>query len=189
MLIIKLDINENCGYNYHITKMEWSMKNLSVRELVRKVNSKKKIANALAVCDFAITVFSVVVFACMLTHFATRSLAVLLGCIVTLGAPFVIVSLLRRIINAPSPYEIYDFLENSQEDKGGNSFPSRHSFSIFAIGTLCLFASVPVGVATLVLGVLLCFCRVALGLHFVRDVVAGGVIGIITSLIGGFILI
>ena len=39
------------------------------------------------------------------------------------------------------------------------------------------------------LGVLLCFCRVALGLHFVRDVVVGGAIGIITSLIGGFILI
>ena len=162
---------------------------MSAEGLVRKVNSKKKLADALSACNFAITVFSVILFCCMLTYFATRSLAMLLGCIVTLGAPFVIVSLLRRVINAPRPYEIYDFLKISDENKSGNSFPSRHSFSVFAIGTLCLFASVPIGAVTLVLGVLLCFCRVALGLHFVRDVVVGGVIGIITSLIGGFILI
>lgn len=189
MLTIKLDIKGNYGYNYLRKERVRCVNSMSAERLVRKVNSKNKLANALSVCNFAITVFSVIVFACMLTYFATRSLAMLLGCIVTLGAPFVVVSLLRRIINAPRPYEIYDFLEKSPENKVGNSFPSRHSFSVFAIGTLCLFASVPVGVVTLVLGVLLCFCRVALGLHFVRDVVVGGAIGIITSLIGGFILI
>lgn len=165
------------------------MSNPSVEKLVRKVNSEKKIANAISVCNFAITVFSVVVFACMFVFFAVKSVSSLMGFLVTLGVPFLLVSLLRKVINAPRPYEIYDFLKNSQEDKSGNSFPSRHSFSIFAIGTLCLFASVPVGIVTLVLGILLCFCRVALGLHFVRDVVVGGAIGIIASLIGGFILI
>ena len=165
------------------------MNNPSAEKLVRKVNSEKKIANALAVCNFAITVFSVIVFACMLVYFAVKSAALLIGCLVTLGAPFLLVSLLRKVINAPRPYEIYDFLDNSPENKGGNSFPSRHSFSIFAIGTLCLFASVPVGIVTLVLGSLLCFCRVALGLHFVRDVACGALIGVISSLIGGFILI
>ena len=124
-----------------------------------------------------------------LRYIFERATALLLGCIATLGVPFGLVTLLRRVINAPRPYEVYEFFDEPVENKSGDSFPSRHCFSIFAIGTLCLFASVPVGIFTLALGVVLCFCRVALGFHFVRDVVTGGIIGIISSLIGGFILI
>ena len=106
-----------------------------------------------------------------------------------LGPPFVLVSLLRRLINAPRPYEAEDFSGPVPKKKSGRSFPSRHAFSIFAIGTLCLFFSLPLGVLTLVFGVFLCFCRVALGIHFVRDVLCGAISGILTSIIGALILL
>ena len=165
------------------------MRLLDTEKLVKNVYSREKIRTALAICNLVATGFTVIVFLCLLVYFATDSTALLLGCIATLGVPFGLVTLLRRVINAPRPYEVYEFFDEPVENKSGESFPSRHCFSIFAIGTLCLFASVPVGIFTLALGVVLCFCRVALGFHFVRDVVTGGIIGIISSLIGGFILI
>ena len=106
-----------------------------------------------------------------------------------LGPPFVLVSLVRRLINAPRPYEAEDFSGPVPKKKSGRSFPSRHAFSIFAIGTLCLFFSLPLGALTLAFGVFLCFCRVALGIHFVRDVLCGAVAGILTSIIGALILL
>ena len=35
----------------------------------------------------------------------------------------------------------------------------------------------------------MCICRVLLGIHFIRDVSAGAIIGVISSLIGALILI
>lgn len=105
-----------------------------------------------------------------------------------LGIPFVLVSLLRHFINAPRPYELYGFYNTPPKNKRGRSFPSRHAFSAFAIGTL-LCAYIPaLGVIILFLGLILCALRVLLGIHFVRDVLAGALIGIISSLIGLLII-
>lgn len=160
-----------------------------IASLVKKVNCSDRAKSTLTVLSYIATVCSVVVFIYMLINFALQSALVLVSFFITLGVPFVLVSLLRRVIKAPRPYELYDFLENPVKNSTGNSFPSRHSFSIFAIGALCLFVSLPVGIITLALGVVLCFCRVALGLHFVRDVLAGALVGLTTSLIGGFVFI
>ena len=161
----------------------------SAEKIVRKVHSEKKIKTVLTAYSYVATVFSMLVFAYMLFYFTSQSIPLLIGCLITLVVPFLLVSLLRKVVNAPRPYEIYEFFDAPPKNKSGNSFPSRHCFSIFAIGTLCLFVLFPLGLITLVFGLLLCFCRVALGLHFVRDVACGAVIGVISSIIGGFVLI
>lgn len=106
------------------------------------------------------------------------------------GIPFVLVTLLRRIASAPRPYEVVDFLsENAPRKKAGDSFPSRHVFSAFVISfTVCHFAN-PIGIATLVFGIAIGACRVLLGIHFVRDVVAGAVIGILSAILGLWIFL
>lgn len=134
----------------------------------------------------ALAVFS---FCFMLVRALTSAPITALMILIILGPPFVLVSLVRRLINAPRPYESEDFSGPAPKKKNGSSFPSRHAFSIFAIGTLCLFFSLPLGIITLAFGVLLCFCRVALGIHFVRDVLCGGIAGIVTSIIGALILL
>ena len=68
--------------------------------------------------------------------------------------------------------------------KCGSSFPSRHAFSAFAIAVALLPEFMPLGIVLLAFGTALCAVRVLLGLHFVRDVVAGAVIGIVASVIG-----
>jgi len=96
--------------------------------------------------------------------------------------PFIAVTLLRHLINAPRPYELFELTVPRHRE--GHSFPSRHVFSAFAIGTALIFYGVPLGVCTLALGVLIAVLRTLLGLHFIRDTVAGALIGVSTSLIG-----
>jgi membrane-associated phospholipid phosphatase len=44
------------------------------------------------------------------------------------------------------------------------------------------------GIILLALGVLLCIARVLLGIHFVRDVIAGALIGVCSAALGILIL-
>ena len=46
---------------------------------------------------------------------------------------FVVVTLFRKIVNEPRPYEKYDLPPVIDKDAGGKSFPSRHVFSVFVI--------------------------------------------------------
>ena len=101
--------------------------------------------------------------------------------------PFAAVSLMRSFLNVQRPYEVIDFapfLRMRKERKAGKSFPSRHVFSAFLIGTLVLFYSVPLGIVTLLVGAFIAAERVMLGIHFTRDVIYGGIIGIASGLVG-----
>lgn len=102
---------------------------------------------------------------------------------VSLIVPFLILSLARRVINAKRPYEVYDF-HVKIEGKSGSSFPSRHAFSAFAIAVALMPEAAPLGIVAIMFGLALCAVRVLLGLHFVADVAAGALIGVIGSLIG-----
>lgn len=158
-------------------------------KLLREINGSYKTTFILKWYGYLATVMCVVVFLYLFLVFFEISLISLVGFLVTLGVPFLIVSLVRRLINSPRPYDVYDFYDTPPKQKKGSSFPSRHAFSIFAIGTLCLFVHPFIGVITLILGIIMCVSRVLLGIHFVRDVIAGALIGMISSLIGAFILL
>lgn len=64
---------------------------------------------------------------------------------------FVILSLLRKKINAPRPYEEWDIKPLLDRDSPGQSMPSRHVFSATIISMTCLHASLTVGFILLVL--------------------------------------
>lgn len=53
---------------------------------------------------------------------------------------FVILSLLRKKINAPRPYEEWDIKPLLDRDSPGQSMPSRHVFSATIISMTCLHA-------------------------------------------------
>ena len=96
----------------------------------------------------------------------------------------VLLSLARRALNRPRPYEVYDLPPLLHKETQGKSFPSRHVFSICVIGTSLLYILPPLGAALLVLGALLAVARVVSGVHFVRDVVSGAVSGVLSAVIG-----
>ena len=106
------------------------------------------------------------------------------GLLITTGVPFVAVSIFRHIVNAPRPYELYGFYEKNPKNKSGHSFPSRHVFSVFVIGSALCFSNLFVGIMLLSAGVVLALIRVLLGYHFIRDVVTGALIGVLSGTAG-----
>ena len=86
---------------------------------------------------------------------------------------FVILSFLRKKINAPRPYEEWTIKPLLDRDSPGQSMPSRHVFSATIISMACLHASLSVGVILLVLSALLGLVRVLGGVHFPKDVLVG----------------
>ena len=86
---------------------------------------------------------------------------------------FVILSLLRKKINAPRPYEEWGIKPLLDRDSPGQSMPSRHVFSATIISMACLHASLIVGFILLILSIFLGLVRVLGGVHFPKDVVVG----------------
>ena len=84
---------------------------------------------------------------------------------------FVILSLLRKKINAPRPYEEWNIKPLLDRDSLGQSMPSRHVFSASIISMACFHASLSLGIILLVLSAFLSLVRVLGGVHYPKDVV------------------
>ena len=86
---------------------------------------------------------------------------------------FVILSFLRKKINAPRPYEVWEIVPLLDRDSPGQSMPSRHVFSATIISMACFHASLSLEVILLVLSAFLGLVRVLGGVHYPKDVVVG----------------
>ena len=92
---------------------------------------------------------------------------------------FVVLSLFRKKINHPRPYETWDISPLLEKDSSGKSMPSRHVFSATIISMACLHASLPVGLACLLFSALLGLVRVLGGVHYTKDVLVGYACGLV----------
>ena len=63
-----------------------------------------------------------------------------------------------------------------------SSFPSAHSAISFAMATMVASESLFVGLALIVLAALVALSRVAVKVHYLTDIIAGAILGILTAL-------
>ena len=96
---------------------------------------------------------------------------------------FVILSLLRKKINAPRPYEVWEIVPLLDRDSPGQSMPSRHVFSATIISMACLHASLTMGMICLILSAFLGLVRVLGGVHYPKDVLVGYICGLVWGVI------
>ena len=96
---------------------------------------------------------------------------------------FVILSFLRKKINAPRPYEEWTIKPLLDRDSPGRSMPSRHVFSATIISMACFHASLSLGIILLVLSAFLGLVRVLGGVHYSKDVVVGYTSGLAWGMI------
>lgn len=100
---------------------------------------------------------------------------------------FIAVSFLRFLINRPRPYEVLGIEPLIDKKTHGRSMPSRHLFSAFSIAVAFFFLSPWVGIVIALLGVILGFVRVILGVHFPSDVLVGAILGGVLTVLGMYL--
>ncbi len=153
---------------------------------------EKKKARLLLENKLITIVFDIAYPALLLYLLITRD-ARLLRVFLVPALSFLAVTLLRRLINAKRPYEIFGLSPFIPRKGTGKSFPSRHVFSAFMI-TLTytyIFDAAEASAATIIgswvgtilflLSMDLASIRVRARLHFVRDVVVGAILAILIS--------
>ena len=92
---------------------------------------------------------------------------------------FVLLTLVRKWINQPRPYETWEIVPLLDKDSSGHSMPSRHVFSATIISMACLHANLPLGLVLLVFSALLGLVRVLGGVHYSKDVLVGYACGLL----------
>ena len=95
---------------------------------------------------------------------------------------FIIMSVIRKRMNWPRPYELGTFPPLLNREGKGSSMPSRHVFSAAIISTVAWGVNPLLSVLGLSLALLLAGARILAGLHFVRDVV----VGFLSAILWGF---
>ncbi len=134
----------------------------------------------------ALTILVFVTYPVLLVYLLVQSDANIWRAIVVPFFAFVILSVVRRIINRKRPYEKFETPSLIHKNTCGKSFPSRHVFSCFLIAmTVFILSSwTEYGCILILCGVILALIRVLTGVHYISDVIAGAAAGII-----GFVLI
>lgn len=86
--------------------------------------------------------------------------------------------LLKNLIDRQRPFEVINGLSRLVAEPAGASFPSGHTAGAFAACWL-LYKYLPrrYGVPLLILGVLMGFSRIYVGVHYPSDVIAGAAVG------------
>ena len=92
---------------------------------------------------------------------------------------FVILSLFRKKINHPRPYETWDIRPLLDKDSSGQSMPSRHVFSATIISMAYFHAWTLIGMILLICSGVLALVRVLGGVHYPKDVLVGYVCGLL----------
>ena len=160
---------------------------MSYETTVKNVYKNSTLASVLRLVSLTATLLCGAVFIAVLVIAALESIGLAVSVAVSFGVPFLAVSAVRRLINLPRPYEVFDFGDAAPKKKSGRSFPSRHAFSAFAIAAAATAVSLPLAITAFVLGAALSVSRVLLGIHFPKDVAVGALIGILGILIGFWI--
>ena len=156
-----------------------------MEKLLRAVYASEKKKKCLSVIGKVCVCINVAFFALVIAILFIGSDwydALIAGSAAALG--YVTVTVLRKVINRPRPYEVYDFYAVKPKEKRGQSFPSRHCYSAFVISTLSWLVSPLVCAALVLAATAIAFTRVLLGIHFVRDVVCGAALGVVFGVLG-----
>jgi membrane-associated phospholipid phosphatase len=132
-------------------------------------------------------VFSIAIFLILLlAERTTLAMQVITGYLLS----GIIAQILKRTIHAPRPHAIISsteyphFIEGATH-AGYTSFPSGHTASVFALAVLLALNTNDKRISPiyLITAIITGYSRIYLGQHFLADVVAGALIGILTAML------
>ena len=142
----------------------------------------------LNILNRSLTGLCYVLYPLLLVYLAIQWDARILRALIIPAIAFVLLSIVRKRINFPRPYQVLEIRPLIHKDTKGKSMPSRHVFCVFMIAMTYLWIVPRMGILLLAVGVLLAAVRVIGGVHFPRDVLVGAAVGIAAGLLGYWLL-
>lgn len=164
------------------------MKRETYEKMAEKVRESSSLMSTVIWSDRILTKLSYAVYPLLIILLIIGRNPDILRAVIVPAASFALVSVFRYAYCAPRPYEVLGIPPVIKKDTRGKSFPSRHVFSAFMIAMTVFYFMPACGVILLVLGIVMALARVLGGVHFVKDVAAGALIGIGCGIIGFYII-
>ena len=161
-----------------------------MRELLVRINSSRRAVMSLKIISHVASVICAAVFGIqLLLSVLDGEYFTAIGVALSAAIGLAMVTVMRKLINAPRPYEFYSFYVDKPREKSGESFPSRHAYSSFVIAVLAWLLHPAVSISLLVASICISAARVLLGIHFVRDALVGAALGILSGVLGILIIV
>lgn len=151
----------------------------------RKSNSRMKLIKIL---HDILPIIMYITYPLLIISLAIYKDEFLLRALIVPATVFCGITIMRMIINAKRPYEVYAFDPLVNKKTKGKSFPSRHTASAFIIALTFLKYETNLGILMLVIAVMIALVRIITGVHFVRDVITGAVISTVIGVVFYFII-
>ena len=150
-------------------------------ELTKNYQADAK-RNQLRLCNKIVTNTYYVVYPFLLLYlFVKQSEKLLPTILIPLFSIFAI-TLLRKVLARPRPYEEYPIDQILEKETQHNAMPSLHVFSATIIAMMCFTVSPILACILLVLAALEGYIRVVGGVHYPRYVIVGYLLGVFFGL-------
>ena len=150
-------------------------------ELTKNYQTDAK-RNQLRLCNKIVTNVYYVVYPFLLLYLSVIQSEKLLPAILIPLLSNVGVTLLRKVLARPRPYEEYPIDQILEKETQHNAMPSRHVFSASIIAMMCFTISPLFACILLVLAALEGYIRVVGGVHYPLDVIIGYLLGVLFGL-------
>lgn len=136
----------------------------------------------LRLCNKIVTNTYYIVYPLLLLYLFVKQSEKLLPTILIPLFSIVAITLLRKVLARPRPYEEYPIDQILEKETQHNAMPSRHVFSASIIAMMCFSVSPILACILLVLAAIEGYIRVVGGVHYPRDVIVGYFLGVFFGL-------
>ncbi len=150
-------------------------------ELTKNYQTDTK-RNHLRLCNKIVTNTYYIVYPLLLLYLFVKQSEKLLPTILIPLLSIVAITLLRKVLARPRPYEEYPIDQILEKETQHNAMPSRHVFSASIIAMMCFSVSSILACILLVLAAVEGYIRVVGGVHYPRDVIVGYFLGVFFGL-------
>ncbi len=164
------------------------MKKQTYEKMTESIKASPHIGTAIILSDSILTKLSYIVYPMLIIFLIIEKEPEVLRAVAVPAVSFVLLSVFRYLYCAPRPYEVFGIAPVIKKDTKGKSFPSRHVFSAFMIAFTVYYFMPAAGIILFALSTVMAAIRVIGGVHFIKDVAAGAVIGICCGIIGFYII-
>ncbi len=158
------------------------------KRIIKFFSERKFACNALKFCYRFLPLLLFIGYPALIVYVFFSNPACLFKIILVPLGVFLLVTVLRKVINEQRPYEKYSTPSLFGKTTKGQSMPSRHTASAFIISLAILYVNAELGIAALSVSLLITISRVLAGVHFIRDVVAAMLLSVTVGVVFFFLI-